>query len=287
MEPLPPFVARRVIRGRYVFSPSGGRVAPRSIRVVCAGYEECSADYELERENFPYAAVEYISGGMWELASGGRVWKLEPGMIFTYGPGVSYTIRARSRVGLRKYFVDFEGPDVAGVMRRAGLNPGVPERLAHPRWLQDLMEQLIDTARLKSPKRQKLGSILAGLILTRLPMDREVGGSQQMASRLSYDRCREYLSRHYLEIKDFALAAKMCGVSPVHMCRLFRRYAGETPHVFVTRLKINHAAELIVRGDVAVKAAALEVGYADPYHFSRVFKAMHGQAPSKFRGGRP
>jgi AraC-like DNA-binding protein len=47
-------------------------------------------------------------------------------------------------------------------------------------------------------------------------------------------------------------------------------------------MKMNHAAELITRANFSVKAAAVEVGFEDPYHFSRVFKRVHGVAPSLF-----
>ncbi len=36
---------------------------------------------------------------------------------------------------------------------------------------------------------------------------------------------------------------------------------------------------------VLVKAAGLAVDFEDPYHFSRVFKQIHGVAPRDFKRG--
>ena len=166
----------------------------------------------------------------------------------------------------------------------AGLRPGVPARLPHPRWTQDLVEQLIDAARMGDRKRDKLGLMLAQLLIERLRVDRDAGGASIPASLVTFERCREYLAGRYLEFDDLAQAARACGVSQVHLCRLFRRHAGKTPQEFVTHMKLNHAAELIMRGNISVKAAGLEVGYGDPYHFSKAFKKAHGVAPSLFRG---
>lgn len=279
---IPPFVSSQVTQGRYLFSPFKDNSSPPPLRILCAGFEECSPDYEIHREGFHCAAVEIIAGGEWELVSKYGKWRLHAGMIFTYGPGVDYSLSGRSRHGLLKYFVDFEGEEALQVLRRANLKPGVPARLAHPRWSQDLIEQLIDTARMQYRQREIMGRMLAELLIARLRTDRHIGGKRIPASFQSFERCREYLAAHYLKIHDFALAARFCGVSQVHLCRLFRKYAGQTPQEFVTRMKMNHAAELIMRGSMPVKAAAFEVGYADPCHFSKLFKKVHGISPSFF-----
>lgn len=48
----------------------------------------------------------------------------------------------------------------------------------------------------------------------------------------------------------------------------------------LTRRKMNLAAEFLLESGGLVKEAALRVGFADPYHFSRCFKSVHGVAPS-------
>ena len=41
----------------------------------------------------------------------------------------------------------------------------------------------------------------------------------------------------------------------------------------------RETAEHLVENGGLVKEAAQRVGFADPYHFSRAFKAVHGVAP--------
>ena len=47
-------------------------------------------------------------------------------------------------------------------------------------------------------------------------------------------------------------------------------------------VKMNRAAELLAVGSPLVKQVAEAVGFADPYHFSRAFKAVHGLSPRAF-----
>ena len=63
------------------------------------------------------------------------------------------------------------------------------------------------------------------------------------------------------------------------VCRWFRRYQGTSPYQYLLRRKMNLAAEHLVENGGLVKEAAQRIGFADPYHFSRAFKAIHGVAP--------
>ena len=46
---------------------------------------------------------------------------------------------------------------------------------------------------------------------------------------------------------------------------------------------MNHAAERLQESGVLVKQAAAETGFADPFHFSRVFRRVLGMSPAAFR----
>lgn len=56
----------------------------------------------------------------------------------------------------------------------------------------------------------------------------------------------------------------------------------ETPLQLLNRLKMAQAAELFTTQGLLVKEAADQCGYADPFHFSRVFKRVYGIPPETF-----
>jgi AraC-like DNA-binding protein len=49
---------------------------------------------------------------------------------------------------------------------------------------------------------------------------------------------------------------------------------------------MNEAAAHLIGGRYTVKEIAIQVGFSDPYHFSRVFKKHHGVPPTRFQGSR-
>ena len=46
---------------------------------------------------------------------------------------------------------------------------------------------------------------------------------------------------------------------------------------------MNHAAELLNQPGALVKHVTHQVGFSDPFHFSRVFKSVFGLSPDAFR----
>ena len=49
------------------------------------------------------------------------------------------------------------------------------------------------------------------------------------------------------------------------------------------RLKMNAAAEQLTQPGALVKNVAADLGFMNPFHFSRVFKSVFAVAPDRFR----
>ena len=84
---------------------------------------------------------------------------------------------------------------------------------------------------------------------------------------------------------DLAISelAAQAGLSSFHFARVFRRETGETPHQFVTRLRLEEAARLLRATDHPVLQIALAVGFENASHFSVQFKRGYGVTPLAYR----
>jgi AraC-like DNA-binding protein len=96
-------------------------------------------------------------------------------------------------------------------------------------------------------------------------------------------RARDLLAASYNASVPLDRAAREACLSPFHFQRVFRRTFGETPHDFLTRLRMDQARQLLAAGDLPVTEVCLEVGYSSLGTFSSRFAALTGQSPTAFR----
>ena len=100
-------------------------------------------------------------------------------------------------------------------------------------------------------------------------------------ARLS--RARDYVAAHYNERHSLETVASLSDFSPFYFNRLFARAFDETPHEFVTRLRIDQAKKLLLAGNQSITDICFEIGYESLGSFSARFQSLVGLSPSAFR----
>ena len=71
-------------------------------------------------------------------------------------------------------------------------------------------------------------------------------------------------------------------LSKFHFIRLFKEYFSESPHQFITRLRLEKAVSYLQSSNFGVKEISEKVGFANASSFSRLFKNHFGVYPTKF-----
>lgn len=285
LTPPPDFVAPHIQHGRYVFLDA---CTNRSLALVGAGYEQCGKEFMVNRPSFRWHAVELLERGTWEVLRGGRWAPASAGTVVVYGPSRPGGVRATGTGPHGKYFADFRGTAAARKLRGSGLSAKRVRHLANPGCAAELYEQLLSCSSLPHQQQSKVAAAILEALLVRIGAEPETPTGLTARRRGAFNRCREYLVANYAILRGPGAAARACRVGPEYFSRLFRKHAGQTPSQFLSRLRMQHAARLLQQSEVSVKAAGRAVGFEDPYHFSRVFKQIHGVAPRHFRcGGAP
>lgn len=96
-------------------------------------------------------------------------------------------------------------------------------------------------------------------------------------------QAREMVIQNFPETLRLTQIADEVGVHPAYLATAFRQKYGVTIGEFVRKLRIEHARAELVKGDLPLAEIALQAGFVDQSHFSKVFKLYLGTSPARYR----
>jgi AraC-like DNA-binding protein len=105
---------------------------------------------------------------------------------------------------------------------------------------------------------------------------------------------REELYRRLLRARDYAHAtytqpvtldemAQVACLSPNHFLRTFRQAFRQSPHQYLTALRLERAKQLLAATDLSVTDISFAVGFASLGSFSWLFTRRVGMSPESYR----
>ena len=276
-----PFISKQVLAGEYYFlnmCPGKGTAGT----VVCGGLEHCNPRYRIARNSFKYHSIEYVTAGRGEWGVNGKRFPLRPGAVFYYSPTTRHEIIADPKQPLVKHFVDFCGPRFTRLLERPPLASHEPCTFTGTMQLRELFENLQQSGRGTGAHTQEICACLLELLILQVAEHALSQDDAESPAQHTYRRCRELIESRFLGLRALGDVAEACHINAPYLCRLFKRYGTESPYQMLIRLKMRHATDLLSGTPALIKQVARATGFADPYHFSRVFKKVYGSSPRTF-----
>ncbi|QDS91857.1 Arabinose operon regulatory protein [Roseimaritima multifibrata] len=280
--PLPAFVSQQVTEARRFFlNLNPNRKLP--LAIVCGGVERMRPDYFVERTDFPYYAIELVAEGEGTLTVENKEYPLSVGSLFSYGPRTSHSIRNQATNGMRKYYLDFVGTGVVGLLKESGLltsqHAHQPIAIHSPHHLTDLFEILLREASSEGSQASRICETITELLFLKIKQSRTQEGNDRPRSYATYERIRRHIDENFLALHTIQQIAAQTDVTPVYLSRLFKRFADFGAYQYLLRRKMNYAAGLLMNEEMLVKEVAQQMEFADAFQFSRAFKRVYGISP--------
>ncbi|MDD4362142.1 MAG: AraC family transcriptional regulator, partial [Bacteroidales bacterium] len=98
------------------------------------------------------------------------------------------------------------------------------------------------------------------------------------------NRVMDYIGQHLDENIDLSTMAEIAAFSPYHFHRIFSYLVNETPNNFVSRLRLEKAAQFLQNSpDSSISDIAFRCGFVNVSSFSRAFKQYFGLSAKAFR----
>jgi AraC-like DNA-binding protein len=250
--------------------------------VVSGGREHCTPEYEIHRTDFPLYCIEFVAQGQGTVKLRRREYPLVAGTVFAYGPGVPHDILPEPTETTIKYFVDFAGRDARRLLRQAGLPPGRALRTRAPNDVLALFDDLIRNGLRKTPFTKDIAALILRHLILKIAETAAAPGPADLQAFATYTRCKQHIEDRWTEIATVQDAARHCAVDVAYLCRLFKRFDHQSPYQFLLALRMNEAADQLCKPHASIKQVSDLLGFADQFHFSRVFKRVYGVSPRRF-----
>jgi AraC-like DNA-binding protein len=90
---------------------------------------------------------------------------------------------------------------------------------------------------------------------------------------------RDYLTQHYRNPPKIPELARMVGLNQTKLKAGFREVTKLTIYSYITKCRMERAADLLLNGNYGIAEVAYEVGYDYPANFTSAFKKFYGKLP--------
>lgn len=115
-------------------------------------------------------------------------------------------------------------------------------------------------------------------------MQMKSSGYMSNFSKQAVSKAYDYILNNYRSHRfDYKALCKISGLGHSQFNSLFKKSYGITPVELVTKMKINHAKELLVTARYSMSEIANLCGFENQYYFSSVFKKTTGVSPSRYK----
>lgn len=274
-------ISPRVTSARhFAIDPMPGEAA--RLAVVCGGCEHCPPDYAVEREGFELYTLEFVAQGTGSVELRGAASPLTPGTLFAYGPGIPHRIVTDPATPLVKYFVCVVGHEARALLEEVGPQPGEVIFTSSPADVLALWEDLIRAGLRKTSFASRIAHLVLEQLMLRIGETSVPRGFSEGPAFATYLRCRHHIETHWRDLSTLDQLARECHVAPAYVCRLFRRFDRQSPYQYLLRQKMTHAATRLLQPGATIREVASELGFTDPFHFSRAFRRAMSIPPGQF-----
>jgi AraC-like DNA-binding protein len=234
------------------------------------------------KERYHCHSVSYVRKGSFGCHSRGRFFELVAGSVLVGHPGDEYVCTHDHVCGdeCLSFFLNPELVEAIGArpeIWQVGAMPPLPELMVIGELAQAAADGKSDVS------LDEVGQLFASRFVELVS-----GRSVKAMPATSRDRRRAvetalWIDAHSQHEIDLEQAAEQAGISPFHFLRLFSGVLGVTPHQYLVRTRLRHAAQLLADEERSITDIAYDVGFGDLSNFVRTFHRAAGVSPLKFR----
>lgn len=245
------------------------------INPIQAGWERCEPGHSFGPAVRSYVLLHYVASGRGVLERGERRFPVESGQIFVIRPYETTFYQASREQPWHYIWVGFE----AGIPLPESLEQDV---ITLPQ-AGDLFSRVPGLSRLPTGREALLCGKIWELLALLEGAESPGAGNGQRKPKDYVNMAKTYLETEYMRGVSIGELARRLNLDRSYFSKMFRRETGKSPQQYLTDLRLERAAELLLEHGKAPGEAAASTGYPDVFSFSKMFKRRFGVSPTEYR----
>ncbi|BCK01543.1 AraC family transcriptional regulator [Anaerocolumna chitinilytica] len=230
----------------------------------------------------------FVCNGKGSYKTQNKRYLLKKGMLIMITPDEPYSIELDNSVPAGVLTVHFSFAGISFQDGKWNIHEAAKVPFGQPVWelkeyysVEEQFQKLVDCWNEKLPGYEFMARTLFQQLIIDIMKSRSKQPENYGAS-LKVERIILYMHQNINTRITLTELSKLVHMTPAYMSRTFKETTGYTIIEYFNKLKIDKSKELLVEGDKKVKEVAQELGFADEFYFSRMFKKAEGITPSQF-----
>lgn len=266
-----------------VINDEVGHEGALPLHIYGMGVNKCERHVKRE-EGYSYAQVIYCTEGDGTLIVEGQTYLIGEGMGFYIPAGVPHEYYPNDEDDWSTSWLVVDGSAVEDTFRGIGFSGPRVVKIGN---LARIDKTFHDMYYCLSRDTYFGGMLAAAQVYSfilefyRYSLDNGRHGYYDMDAPLT--RVLNYIDTHYADTLTLEILCKNSGISPQHLCRLFRKKLNIRPMEYIAKKRIQEAKALLVNTPKSVADISTLVGYHNCNYFCITFKKVEGISPTEYR----
>lgn len=215
----------------------------------------------------PYWLLHYVTRGFGVFEIGGREYAVAPGSIFVIPPDTETAYCGSAERCWDYIWIGFTAERV-------------PQALTQPVIVSPAASAIFENMKRCGEMTEGKNAFLTAKLYELFALLAERAKPQPPEYIAQAISCME--SEYMLDLTVGSIADRL-GLDRSYFSTLFQRETGVSPGRFLTRLRLEKAAQLLLGAAPPVAVVSRSCGYDDPAVFARAFKRHFGASPREYR----
>lgn len=267
------------------WNPPLSNIRHSELELIFYGREQCRSGKFWVPGMKNHYKIHYVHRGKGIIQTAQKEFYVHNGQCFIFYPNQTVYYEADKQDPWEYSWVAFGGSNAEYYLKRSEASrENIVITQCSQKVLEDAFVKLMEVELYDAAKDMKFISILYTILSAILISPNELSPDHNMPyPSMHVKESLKYIQNNYAKEISVAEIAGHLSLERKYFSRIFKEHLKISPMAYITNYRLMKACELLEDSSLCVNQISEQVGYNNPFSFSRAFKNIMGVSPANYR----